>query len=584
MGSSNSKVQCLLRPGQSGKTKKIQDLIREYAELANIFHGEGATPLDIVICSNNRSLAHQTTVRMNNDLFDTESVDDDDSDDGPADARLEGSCFSWVSGTKGVIKPEHLAWDVVTGKVSMIVCCAHKKRMDYVYTLINKLNEFPSHRGKVNIWIDEADASIKLWSRPAIDVTLISVVQTVTLVSATFNTILKKYERLHVLGDVITHPACYHKVADCTQLMDDESGDALAYLTAVLPKYPHLLAPGIRLFAPGDHVKTSHNDIANYLVRHGFAVLILNGSEKRIRMPNGLASIVLSEHVGAEAEEVGRQMARLYRENNLARFPFAVTGHQCVGRGLTFQNDEFLFDFGIVPHIADPAMAYQTACRMAGNIRDLPGYKKVSLVTTTKMWQIVLRQEAFAVNLARIVKERNLVDVGVEEFDEASGAVSIRDYGLSPTFATLEEATRWCDHNLTYGKSVYGLYDGEGNQPGSTHIKYRGALRPLLSEAELRGSVDVGQGASTAARVMPVTWVGVPEGADKARVMPVTWFRSLDGAGGVARIMPVIDVQWGISGGARVMPAESNNSIVWIAIFKKSKRRLFTAKEFLAPR
>jgi hypothetical protein len=569
MGSSNSKVQCLLRPGQSGKTKKMQDLIREYADLANIFHGEGATPLDIVICSNNRSLAHQTTVRMNNDLFDSDSIEDDDSDDGPADAQLTGSCFSWVSGTKGIIKPEHLAWDIVTGKVSMVVCCAHKKRLDYVYTLLTKLNEFPSYRSKVNIWIDEADASIKLWSRPTVDVTLLSSVQTVTLVSATFNTILKKYERLHVLGDVITHPPSYHKVADCIQVVDDETGDAPAYLAAVLAKNPQLVQPGIRLFAPGDHIKISHNEVANHLLGRGFAVLVLNGSEKRIRMPGTEPSIVLADNVGPDPEEIGRQVARLYREHNLARFPFAVTGHQCVGRGLTFQNENFLFDFGIVPHISDPAMAYQTACRMAGNIRFLPGYKQVPLVTTTRMWTTLLRQEAFAVNLARIVNERNLLDVGVEEFDEAAGIVSagsVRDYELSPTFATSAAAAAWCDRNLSYGKSVYGLYDAEGNA-GLTHIKYRGHLRPLLTEVELRASVpatnheggnyarvmpvvDVQWGVADAARVMPVSWVGVPEGADKARVMPVS----------------------------------AQQVIVWVAIYKKDKRRAVTVSQLFGGR
>ena len=565
MGSSNSKVQCLLRPGQSGKTKKMQDLIRDYAELAKIFHGEGTTPLDIVICSNNRSLAHQTTVRMNNDLFESESIEDDDSDDAPAETQLTGSCFSWVSGTKGVVKPEHLAWDIVTGKVSMVVCCAHKKRLDYIYSLLTKLNEFPGYRSKVNVWIDEADASIKLWSRPAVDVTLLSSVQTVTLVSATFNTILKKYERIHVLGDAITYPPSYHKVADCIQTADDEPGDAVAYLAAVLAKNPQLVSPGVRLFAPGDHIKVSHNDVANHLLGRGFAVLVLNGSEKRIRLPGTEPSIVLADNAAPEPEEIGRQMARLYHEHNLARFPFAVTGHQCVGRGLTFQNENFLFDFGIVPHISDPAMAYQTACRMAGNIRFLPGYKQVPLVTTSRMWTVILRQEAFAVNLARIVRERNLSDVGAEEFAEAGGVVPTRDYGLSPTFATSAAAEAWCVRNLTYGKSVYGLYDSEGN-PGSTHIKYRGDLRLLLTEAELRTSIDTGQGANTAARVVPVNWVGVPEGADKARAMPVT------------------DVQWGVADAARPMPVISDPAIVWIVIYKKSKLRRFVAADLFAPR
>lgn len=571
MGSSNTKVQCLLRPGQSGKTRTVQDLIREYEGYAELFLGRDALPLNIVICSNNRHLVHQTTVRMNNDLFD-ESEGSELSDEGPADAQVNGSCFSWVSGTKGVISPGELAFNIITGKVSMVVCCAHKKRLDYVYDLVTKLNEFPGYRSKVNIWIDEADASIKLWGRPEMDITRQSNVQTVTLVSATFNTILKKYERLRVLGYAVTHPECYHKVGDCVGVTEDENAmsGALPYLTAVLDKHPEMLVPGVRVFAPGDHVKSSHDEVASLLVRKGCAVLVLNGSEKRIRMPDGTASIVLAEHMAPEPEEIGYQVARLYREHNLSRFPFAVTGHHCVGRGLTFQNADFLFDFGVVPHISDPAMAYQTACRLAGNIRALPGYKPATLVMATRMWQTVLRQEAFAVNLARIVKERNLPDVGVEEFDEAAGIarpLTVQNYALSPTFQTLEAAEAWCGKNLSYGKSVYWQHDETcTNQHcrgcgARTHIKYRGELRALLTEAELRSSVDMGTGVDTsgrlmpvvdvqwgikdAARVMPVSWVGVPEGADKARIMPVG----------------------------------SERMIAWIAIYKKDKRRAVTARD-----
>ena len=414
MGSSNTKVKCLVRPGQSGKTRTMQELIFEYADRAKISHGEGSTPLNIVICSNNRSLVHQTTVRMDNDLYDGgESVTSEDSESGPANAVVDGSCFSWVSGTRGVVTPKELAWDVLSGKITMIVCCANKKRIDYVYELISHLDKTSAYRNKINVWIDEADESINMWSRPSVDATRMDVVSEVTLVSATFNSILAMYERIHVLAYADTHPECYHKVTDCEQVKNDAAGNAADYLAAVLPT----LNPksGMRLFAPGDMKVSSHGDVASFLVERGFAVLVLNGAEKQIRMPNGsFIKIDQTTH-----EEIGRQVARLYRENNLDRMPFAVTGHQCIGRGLTFQNQDFLFTAGVIPTISGAAMAYQTACRMAGNIRGLPGYKQVPLVMTTKMWDTITSQENTAVNLARIVHERGLADVGIEEFVEA---------------------------------------------------------------------------------------------------------------------------------------------------------------------
>jgi hypothetical protein len=565
MGSSNSKVQCILRPGQSGKTRKMIDLIKEVranlAELAKAGWSD-AGMLNIFVVSNVMALADQTTKRMQRELFDeASSTNSDESDDGVADAQVVDECFAWTSGNMGnKFTTDVLFSLIVRNKVSSIVLCANKRRLSYLKDLIVMLNDFAAYRDKIHMWIDEADASINLWSKPTMDVTTLPIVQKVTLVSATFNSILKMYGRLRILGDVITHPSCYHKVADCVVIEDNctflpaEGSGALAYLSAVLPRHPEMCVPGARVFAPGDYTQASHDEVASYLVAAGFAVLVLNGTEKAIRRPNGLAPLVLdfksatAHELNGRAlarpdairagEELGVYVARLYHTKGLAQFPFAVTGHLCVGRGLTFQNENFLFNFGIIPYIADSAMAYQAACRMAGNIRDLLGYAPATLVATTKMWDVIRRQEGFAVNLARIVKERNLADVGAAEFAEAGGvAPPVWDYALSPTFATPAEAEAWCERNLTYGKSVYGLYDAEGKR-GLTHIKYRGALRALLTEAELRASVDMGQGANTSARVMPV-----------------------------------VDVRWGIADSARVMPVNGPQTIAWVVIYKKDKFR-----------
>ena len=586
MGSQNSKVQCLLRPGQSGKTRKMQELIREYEGYADLFLGPGTNPLNIVITSNNIALSEQTSTRMNRDLYETESVDSDD--DKIADAQVNGTCFSWTSGSKGMKVSEDALFSlIVRQKIAMIVCCANKRRLTYIFNLLKMLNEYPAYRPRINVWIDEADASIKLWSNPALDVTALPNVTCVTLVSATFNSVLKKYERLRIIGCAETHPEVYHRVSDCIQEDDasalgartevnDRVHSSADYLAAVLAKHPAWNAPGMKLFTPGNHVQSSHDENASFLVKRGFAVLVLNGNEKAIRLPYGLLPIRLEDTRSDEPEEIGLQVARLYKERNLKQFPFAVTGHMCVGRGLTFQNEHFLFDAGVIPYINDPAMAYQTACRLAGNIKKIPGYKPSTIVASPKMLQTILRQEMFAVNLARIVHERKLEDVGIEEFNEAAGEErsTVSDYALSPTFETSELAKDWCESKLTYGSSIYGRHTEICTSPrcmgcgttGTTHIKYRGKLREILSEDQLRASIGSWTvGANLSARIMPVSWIGTPEAADKARIIPV-------------------EVSWGVADSARIMPVTSESTIAWIAIFKKDKLRRFKASEFFSPR
>jgi hypothetical protein len=564
----------------------MQELIREYEGYADLFLGPGTNPLNIVITSNNIALSEQTSTRMNRDLYETESVDSDD--DKIADAQVNGTCFSWTSGSKGMKVSEDALFSlIVRQKIAMIVCCANKRRLTYIFNLLKMLNEYPAYRPRINVWIDEADASIKLWSNPALDVTALPNVTCVTLVSATFNSVLKKYERLRIIGCAETHPEVYHRVSDCIQEHDasalgartevnDRVHSSADYLAAVLTKHPAWNAPGMKLFTPGNHVQSSHDENASFLVKRGFAVLVLNGNEKAIRLPYGLLPIRLEDTRSDEPEEIGLQVARLYKERNLKQFPFAVTGHMCVGRGLTFQNEHFLFDAGVIPYINDPAMAYQTACRLAGNIKKIPGYRPSTIVASPKMLQTILRQEMFAVNLARIVHERKLEDVGIEEFNEAAGEErsTVSDYALSPTFETSELAKDWCESKLTYGSSIYGRHTEICTSPrcmgcgttGTTHIKYRGKLREILSEDQLRASIGSWTvGANLSARIMPVSWIGTPEAADKARIIPV-------------------EVSWGVADSARIMPVTSESTIAWIAIFKKDKLRRFKASEFFSPR
>ena len=154
------------------------------------------------------------------------------------------------------------------------------------------------------------------------------------------------------------------------------------------------------------------------------------------------------------------------------------------------------------------------------------------------------------------VHPTNIVGLeGIEDTDNNT----VRDYDLSPTFKSSKIAKAWCERNLTYGKSVYGLYNAQGNS-GRSHIKYRKTLRPLLTEAQLRSIVDIRQDANTSTHVMPV--------------LDVQWGVSRD-----AHVMPVLDVQWGVADSARIMPVDEAQSIVWIVIFKKSKRRAVKASE-----
>lgn len=419
MGSYNSKVECMIKPAQSGKTRTMQEKIKYYELLVRTFGSSSA--LNIVICSNNKSLVEQTTARMTSDLYDSSSVS---SDDRNADDVINGSCFSWTSGTKkNNVTVSHLENEINKKRVTMVVCCAHKKRLAYLYSLMNEINSSDLFQGSINVWIDEADESISLWSNPTIDVTKFRKVESVTLVSATFNSVMKKYGRIKVLPLEITHPEVYHKIEECNIIEDCTAGNSVDYLKAIYSKYSETLSrPGMKLFAPGDIEIATHDQIADFLGGQGFAVMVLNGKRKCIIVPGQPEPIDINSQIDDDIpEEIGRVMVRIYNDNNLYKFPFAITGQMCLGRGLTFQSSDFMFDFGIMSNIKNEATAYQCACRMAGNIKGHAGYEPATIVTTTNMKATILRQEKIAIQLARLVFDNRLSDVGEEEVIVVTG-------------------------------------------------------------------------------------------------------------------------------------------------------------------
>ena len=414
-----SKLKCLYLPAQSGKTRKVEELIKDYRALHECF-GDG--DVNIFISANNKLLVKQTEARMKKDLA-------TESEEGANDATITAGVFSWTSGDKECnISPLDLAFRML-GEVEMVVLCAHPIRLKYLSQMLERLSRCPQFTKKINIWIDEADKSIKLWQKHEKLLALPAVHQ-LTLVSATFDSVFAKYGDLSVLPFLKTHPLCYRRLKDSIKVEENYvTADASDYVKHVMLKNREkLVRPGLRAFIPGEITKASHNAIADFLHNElGFVVIIINGERKEILVP-GSKTIDLRAYLtvgsGSEAppEEFNTQLAKLYTANDWKRFPLAITGFYCVERGVTFQcgpetdpkkglHDGFLFDYGVIPPIGHKAEAYQTMARLFGNVGELPAYKPVEIYTSSAMFNKVEKQEEMAVNLARIVGEEGLSKV-----------------------------------------------------------------------------------------------------------------------------------------------------------------------------
>lgn len=501
-------VRCLWKPAQSGKTRTIQQLIRE---------DDGVrSHLNILICSNNRLLVAQTNARMTDDLYDeVGSVEED----GPADDHVSGGVYSWMSGTKkNNISSRDLAMRVLLGEVSMVVCCAHKKRFAYLKEMLEFLKRL-SFTKPVNVWIDEADVSVKHWSG---DYDFSEMVREVTLVSATYDAVFDVYDRIRVMPFPDTHPECYLGLRDCDlQPFDAEDLSAAAYVNSVLTAHPEMVKPGMKLFIPGDIERKSHFAISDYLTARGCIVLVLNGEKKEFRFPDGRSELPIDVTLDEEnPTELSRTLAEVYAAHRMEQFPLAVTGQLCLGRGITFQSETFTFDYAVIPGIKDAASAYQCVARVLGNVRSFSPFTP-TVYMATPMLAKVKRQERIAMNLARLVHENEWSDVGALEVgiaaedtadmmwstepvwqpdrDSPVETAEAREWALRSvrTFATALEAKAWGEAHLTEKPSaMYPCDAGKGKTGPLTHYIMRGEPTPILGARELLSTNDItaGQG------------------------------------------------------------------------------------------
>lgn len=406
------KIRALWMPAQFGKTAKVQDMIRENHSTENC--------INILICSNIKLLVSQTTSRMSNDLFLPNQSDTSDTDseissasDERSDDRIDGDVFAWMSGKKSNISVRELADRIKEDEVTMVVCCAHKTRIRYLHELVENLNSSKNFKKVINIWIDEADATVNLWSLPEFDFTTFKRVSDLTLVSATYSSIIKLYGQIQVIpltAESTLRPS-YLSFLESNRVTFDGTFDTL------LSTYPEICQPGIRFFSPGDINRATHDDILTKLISKGFAVMILNGKRKEIVCPNGTIIEIKLEINDDITDEISKALPMLFEKHNLAQWPFAVTGHLCLGRGITFQSENFIFDYGLIPKINDADTAYQLTARMLGNIRNAPIFKTPTVFMSKIQETACLKKEEEATCIGNLVHEKGWKYVGSDEID-----------------------------------------------------------------------------------------------------------------------------------------------------------------------
>ena len=265
-----------------------------------------------------------------------------------------------------------------------------------------------------------------------------------------------------------------------------------------------------------------------------------------------------------KGKKFGELLFAVYTECNLHDKPLFIIGRRKVDRGLGFHwappdgSDGLIWTDMILGRNEDKNSASQKAGRLAGKVAQCPQYPgKLTWWTDEETAALITRHNGVVAGAGEKRGCSVLQAVNRAEADAPVVEVpTTAKYGISETFNTCEDAKTWCGANLTYSSSEYKRHnDTCANKTcggcGDTHIKYRGNLTPLFTEAQVRS-----QYANTD--------------------------RSREGVIKGARIMPISTdaLQWGVGTSARIMPI-SADALKWVVFYRTDKLR--TAGEAAAP-
>jgi hypothetical protein len=429
------KVYGIQLPGQSGKTRKMEDKITEYMTVTR--NDDGEDDFNIMITSNSKLLVEQSTSRLDGDLgpddpeITNDIIDEDDMSDvsGTEYAVLKNGASTWTSSNKTSVSD--IVLGIIEDEISMIVCCANVPRFKKIIAILEYLEKSKNFKGRINLWLDEAHKYIKLLRKDVFNrILAFRRVARVCLVSASWDPI-DKYYSIPRITYQYTHPDVYRSLHECEwriiqpDVIEEETAEdddspfdmssgAPGYIRKVFDNRElaaFIEQPGKHWLISGNSRTVTHDAIAVLLVERGWNGLILNGKDKVLRFANGDADIdyVFYNKQKLEPKDVLEGLFNDYPELHDA--PFFITGLNCIKEGITFQGPAFMLDGAVLPDISSPSDAYQLGCRLNGNLKGMPiyaGYSKPLVVTSSRMEKKIKKQENIAIYLPRILYEAGI--------------------------------------------------------------------------------------------------------------------------------------------------------------------------------
>lgn len=342
--------------------------------------------LDVVFVNNSLLEVNQLYTRMNKKFMDHEFVIDtlSSNDD-------EGNYKSYTSYLLDLMRPDI--------SKNILIACSHKKRINDVIAILNYISKISSFRYQIHITFDEADKNLSLIrgflknTKKFIESPLISGVLYVTATPLdNFWNMLNKEGILSLTNmnknysQYIADHENYRSIIDheiIYQEITDNISSPLDYIITAF--YNNYIDESDRVvvFAPGEVLKESHDDIKGFFLGKGYAVFVLNSSNKGFFYPDGRGFEDIEEfkekyNIDGELRDV---LKKWYEINTLN---LAITGRLNLERGITFNTEGFNFTHAIIFPILKQNDEIQMMGRCCGDKQHI---QKMKIICTENTFE-----------------------------------------------------------------------------------------------------------------------------------------------------------------------------------------------------
>ena len=381
----------------------------------------GQQVLNIIFCDNSLLLNKQTSKRITSESIEREW--NQNAEDYEPFAEFSSRKDKDAEGDYIACQTVNDTYGKITDGVRNIICCTNTKRVVDIGKLIQRINKNTAvfANMSIKIWLDEADKFTGYIDKNFTHILREHANVSCYYLTATPEDLFKKENRQFSVMPLEStfSKNYYHGWADNIIVHHDNDhggGSTITFATQVVDDVVKsgVDLKGTKWYIPADRAKKTHAKMSDDLVLRGFAVFIVNGNGITLTIPDNPTPITRGK-----TDELHLSIRRLINEYSLDRFPIAVSGNVCVGRGISIMApgkhddvtgkylNEFIFDYGILSNVAKKSEASQNAGRIKGNIKGWSGYKKPIVHTTHEFDKVARVCEARSRELAILAFRRD---------------------------------------------------------------------------------------------------------------------------------------------------------------------------------